>query len=127
MSRPVSRTITPNSLPALGKLCTYCENLDFRDLVESESREYQHHESLDDLFKSAKSGCGICQLFHYSSEIDPQDSYDMVKAGERIWVVFTRLCWVLVISGSKVEEAPHYPHQKLLCRIKVFVSKDGEC
>jgi hypothetical protein len=128
MSCPVSRTITPNSLPALGKLCTYCENLDFRDLFESESREYQHHESLDDLFKSATSGCGICQLFRYSSEVDPRESYDKVKARGRILVAFSLPSNFVVRGRSKVEEAPRFgPRGNLFCNIDILDPKCGEC
>jgi hypothetical protein len=129
MSRPVSRTITPNSLPALGKLCAYCENLDFRALFESESREYQHHESLDHLFNSATSGCGLCQLFRYTSEIFPQDRYDEFRAGGRIFVRLAVRSWVLVGSNPKVEKAPYIEHrtQNVLCYPDIFVSKAGEC
>jgi hypothetical protein len=129
MSRPVSRTITPNSLPALGKLCAYCENLDFRALFESESREYQHHENLDDLFNSATSGCGLCQLFRYSSEINPQGHYDEVKAGGRIFVTPKGRRWVLVGSNPNVEKTRYIEHrtQNVLCYPDIFVSEAGEC
>jgi hypothetical protein len=125
----MSRTITPNSLPALGKLCTYCENLDFRALFESESRAYQHHESLDDLFNSATSGCGLCQLFRYSSEIYPQGFYDEVKAGGRIFVTSKGRRWVLAGSNSNVEKAPYlgYSTEKLLCWTEIYISEAGEC
>ena len=129
MSRPVSRTITTNSLPALGKLCTYCENLDFRALFESESDKYQHHESLDDLFNSATSGCGLCQLFRYSSEVNPQGYYDEVKAGGRIFVTPKGRRWVLVGSNPNVEKAPiPLPStKKLLCLTDIYISEAGEC
>ena len=129
MSRPVSRYITPNSLPALGKLCTYCENLDFRALFESESDIYQHHESLDDLFNSAASGCGLCQLFRYSSEINPQQSYDKIKAGGRILVMPEDTHWVYVGSSPNVEKAPNLKLLKkyLLCWTDIYISEGGEC
>ncbi len=127
MSCPVRRTVAPNSLPALGKLCIYCENLDFRALLQPESGEYQHHESLDDLFKSATSGCGICQLFHYSSEVHPQDEYDEVKAGGRILVTHYEPGVFCVKSRLKVEEEASDSDFNMLCRIEYLIPKDGEC
>ena len=134
MSRPVSRYITPNSLPALGKLCTYCENLDFRALFESESDKYQHHESLDDLFNSAASGCGLCQLFRYSSEINPQGHYDEVKAGGRIFVMPKERRFVLVGSNPNDGKAPfiepftkNWLSKNWLCWTKIYISEGGEC
>lgn len=128
MSCPVRRTVTPHSLPALGKLCTYCENLDFRALSGSGSRVYQHHESLDDLFNSATSGCGLCQLFRYSYEIHPQDCYDEFKAGGRIWVKYYIGDFDLVRSTSNPERVPDLNSlDNLLCGIEVFVSNSGEC
>jgi hypothetical protein len=129
MSRPVRRTITPNSLPALGKLCTYCENLDFGALLREDSGFYYHHESLDDLFKSATSGCGLCQLFRYSSEINPQQSYDKIKAGGRILVMPEDTHWVYVGSSPNVEKAPNLKLLKkyLLCWTDIYISEGGEC
>ena len=127
MSRPVRRTVIPNSLSALGKLCTYCEDLDFRALFKSESRVYQHHESLDDLFNSATSGCGLCQLFRYSSEINGQGYVDEAKAGGRILVKCGIVYLVLVGSTSKLEVPNLHKFDNKLCRIEIFVSKDGEC
>lgn len=125
MSLPVGRTVTPNSLPALGKLCIYCKNLDFRALFQSEPGEYQRHESLDDLLNSATSGCGLCQLFRYSSEIDPQDRYDIVKAGGRIFVEGPWRLRSTILVGN-IPKVGRIWGSGNLCTVDPFIIR-GEC
>jgi len=91
MSSARHLAISPHSLPALGNLCPCCKTLDYArlhgDYDYSEAHEYHHHHAgLDDLLKSAQLGCGICQLFRYSSEVNPQSPYDQVRAGGQIVV-----------------------------------------